>query len=245
MLKLSASSIGTYQKCPKQYHYRYIEKPDVIKKKWVFSEFGSCAHKALELFHLDLMSNVRSPDIFGDIMTECFIAALQEYDQKLLEPEMNSLYEVIQNYLFKIKKEGITQVIAVEKEFSLTINGHIVRGYIDRIDKVNDNTYHVVDYKTSKSPSYLTNFQLLVYALAVKELYPDAENISGSYCLLKHKSDMMSWDFSDDDLKETVEKIKSIERDIELEIKWVKKPSKLCDFCDYKDICQGSSDSWV
>ena len=46
--------------------------------------------------------------------------------------------------------------------------------------------YHVVDYKTSKSPSYLTPFQLYVYGLVVKKDFPDAEKITGSYNLLKH-----------------------------------------------------------
>ena len=58
MLKLSASSIGCYTKCPKQYHYRYIEKPDVEAKDWSFLEFGKCAHETLEIFHKVLMNNI-------------------------------------------------------------------------------------------------------------------------------------------------------------------------------------------
>lgn len=237
---MSASSMGTFQKCPKQYHYRYIEKPDVVKKKWVFNEFGSCAHRILELFHEDLIQNVRHPDEYSDIMTECFIAGLEEFDQKLLAPELDYLYEVIKTYLQKIKDEGLPQVIEVEKSFIVDVGDYKVRGFIDRIDKIKDGVYHVVDYKTSKNPKYLTNFQLLTYAIAIQDIYPDAHKIIGSYCLLKHNSDMMTWEFSQSDIEEAREKIRSIGRDITVEKKWIKKPSRLCDFCDYQDICEGN-----
>lgn len=232
--------MGTFEKCPKQYHYRYIEKPNVVKKKWVFNEFGSCAHEVLELFHLDLMNNVRLPEEYNDIMTECFMAALENYDMKLLAPELDFLFEVIKVYLENIKENGLPHVIEVEKQFLIDIGGNKVRGFIDRIDKLEDGHYHVVDYKTSKSPKYLTNFQLRVYALAIKALYLDVEKITGSYCLLKHDSRLMTWEISDKDLQETEEKIKSIGRDITIEKKWIKKPSRLCDFCDYQDICEGN-----
>lgn len=240
MLKMSASSMGTFLKCPKQYHYRYIEKPDVVKKKWVFNEFGSCAHRVLELFHEDLISNVRKPEEYSDIMTECFMKALEEFDQQILSPELDNLYNVIKSYLEKIKNEGLPYVIEVEKDFITSVGNYKIRGFIDRIDKLDEGVYHVVDYKTSKSPKYLTNFQLLTYAIAIKDIYPDAKKIIGSYCLLKHDSKMMTWEFSDEEIEEAVEKIKSIGRDITIEKNWIKKPSRLCDFCDYQDICEGN-----
>jgi RecB family exonuclease len=241
----SVSSIGTFEKCPKHYQYRYILKPDVVKKKWDFSEFGSCAHRALELFHKHLMTNVASPSDYGPLMTECFDTAVKEFDQAVLEPHMDELYDVIKNYLKKIKNDGLPEVIAVEKEFHISVSGYEVRGFIDRIDRVSDTEIHVVDYKTSKDPSYLKNFQLLVYAIAIKNAYPKVNKIYGSYCLLKHKSKMMTWEFSDNMIEETKEKIKAVSYDISVETKWKKKPSKLCDFCDYKDICQGGDNIWI
>ena len=50
-IKLSVSSIKTYEDCPKKYWYGYIEKPPIEKKPWVHLEFGSCLHLALEKFH--------------------------------------------------------------------------------------------------------------------------------------------------------------------------------------------------
>jgi RecB family exonuclease len=242
LIKLSASSIGTYEKCPKNYHYRYIEKPDVPKQKWPHLEFGSCAHRVLELFHLDLIDNVRDPSEYADLMKDCFKKGLKEFDIEILRDELLYLKEVLQEYLNIILEEGLPQVISAEMDFNFKIGEYTVRGFIDRVDKIGPGEYHVVDYKTSKNPSYLTNFQLLLYALAIKERYPDAEIIHGSYVLLKHKSKLMSWSFTEKDYQETIQKVIDTGRSIDTEAVWEKKPSVLCNWCDYRTICQ---DDWT
>ena len=242
MIKLSASSIGTYEKCPKKYHYQYIEKPKVDRPEWIHLEFGSCAHRALELFHLDLLKNVREPSEYSAVMRESFKKALSEFNVELLRPELPYLREIIQDYLDLIKKEGLPPAISAEMGFEFLIEGFKVRGYIDRVDKLGPEEYEVVDYKTTKSPRYLTDFQLRLYALAVRERYPDAKLIHGSYVLLKHKSKSKRWTFSEQDLLDTFNHVVRVGTDIDVEETWEKKPTMLCNWCDFKSICQ---DSWI
>ena len=73
MIKLSVSSIDTFKKCAKKYFYRYIERVEVDKKKWNFTEFGSCAHRILELFHEKADLNT-DPKEYSSIMKKCFVA---------------------------------------------------------------------------------------------------------------------------------------------------------------------------
>mgnify|MGYP001965566134 FL=1 len=84
MLKLSVSSIGTFEKCPKKYHYRYIEKPAVVRNKWDFTEFGSCAHLILELFHKVLLKKHVPPSRYPDLMKWSFNKAIKEFDIDIL-----------------------------------------------------------------------------------------------------------------------------------------------------------------
>ncbi len=251
-LKLSVSSIGTYDKCPKNYQYRYIIKPDVEQVKHSATEFGSCAHLALELFHKTINSKGVPRSKYTKLMKWCYKKALAEFDFEILNQDVwtpngdkngiEYLKEVLQDYLNLISKDGLPNVIGIEVPYNFYVGDTMVRGYIDRLDKISDGEYRVVDYKTSKNKKYLKSFQLRVYAEAIKRIYPDAKIIHGSFMLLKHKCETMDWTFTDNDLKKTVKKISKSADMINNETRWVKKPSILCNWCDYKQICQ---DSWA
>ena len=257
MRKFSVSSIDTFYKCPKKYSYRYIEKPDVPKNKWTFTEFGSCAHRILELFHEHLINHDTPESDYSSLMKRCFISGVREFDANILEepvwtpdgdkPGFEYLKEVIQNYLDLLKRDGTPDVVGVEVpyNFKLKLESEeivTVRGIIDRIDRVSPGEYRVVDYKTSKNEKYLKSFQLLVYAEAIRRVYPDAKIIHGSFMLLKHKCKMKSWTFSFSEIDDCVSHLKKSASLIEAEKRWVKKPSALCRWCDYVSICQ---DSWA
>lgn len=240
MPKLSASSIGTYEKCPKKYHYQYIEKPDIVQKDWSHLEFGKCAHKVLELFHEDLLKNVREPNEYAEIMRQSFKTGLAEFSMDILKDSLPELKNVLQVYLTKMQQTGLPQVISNEMNFEFYVDTHLVRGFIDRIDLVGPGEYKVVDYKTNKNPKYLTNFQLLLYALAIKEKFTDIKKISGAYVLLKHNCDLIEYDFTEQDYEDTLTRIKLIGKTIDTSLEWEKKPSILCNWCDYQGICQGN-----
>jgi ATP-dependent helicase/DNAse subunit B len=242
IIKLSASSIDTFGKCPKKYHYKYIEKPDVPETDWSFLEFGNCAHAVLEYFHIHLMENIEKPDNYGDVMKKSFKKAIKEHNLNILRDELPLLKEVLQDYLDVILKDGLPHVISTEMNFTFKIDKYQLRGFIDRVDKIGPGEYHVVDYKTSKDPKYLTNFQLLLYALAVKEKFNDAKIIHGSYVLLKHKSRLKSWTFTEKDYQDTIDTITDTGLSIDTNTLWEKKPTVLCNWCDYKSICQ---DTWT
>ena len=206
----------------------------------------------MEKFHLHLMNNVVEPTEYKNVMSKSLKNAMKNYNVNILRPDFPELKEVLQDYLTMLKKEGLPSVIDVERNFTFTLGPNLVRGFIDRTDLIEPGHYHVVDYKTNKNPKYLTPFQLLLYGLALKELYPDVEKITGSYLLLKHKSTLKTWKFTEHDLQETREQILNVGTDITLGKKWEKKPSILCNWCDYQEICQGpsmeldsSGENWV
>lgn len=253
MIKLSASSMGTYEKCPRKYYYQYIDKPDIERPDWPHFEFGTTAHRVLELFHEYLMKNVLPPEKWPELMKACFKKSLEESEERgklnMLTDDpalLPQLRKVIQDYLDVMKAEGLPPVIHNELEFTMMIEGYKVRGFMDRIDCHGNGVYEVVDYKTNKNPNYLTDFQLSLYALALHEVYDDIKEISGSYVLLKHGSKKKSWDITPKVLEDTRNKVIQAGNDINTEKLWVKKPTFLCNWCDFQQICQSSwtEDAW-
>ena len=249
MLKLSVSSIDTYTKCPKKYHYRYIEKPDVEQAKWNFTEFGSCAHRILELFHIAVMKDNPEASEWPALMKKCFKEGVKEFDINILEemvwtpsgdqPGIIYLREIIQDYLDDVRDNGMPDVIQNEMPFSFNIDENtVVRGYIDRVDRVAPGEYRVVDYKTSKNEKYLTEFQLLVYAEALNRKFRDVKVVHGSFVLLKHKCKTKDFTFKKSDLDRCNKILTKKASHIDSDNTWVKKPTFLCNWCDYKAICQ-------
>lgn len=253
MLKLSVSSMDTYEKCPKKYHYRYIEKPDLPQQKWGFTEFGSCAHRVLELFHKKIKEEKIGENQYSILMKECFKTAVKEFDINLLEervwtpngdtPGLVCLRGIMQTYLDKIRAEGTPNVIGIEMPFNFkTDQNTLIRGFIDRVDLVGPGEYRVVDYKTSKNAKYLTDFQLLVYSEALRRRFKDVKIVHGSFIMLKHDCKSYDYTFTMDDLKSCEKNIIKRAGFIDTDSTWVKKPSALCRWCDYKPICQ---DAWA
>jgi RecB family exonuclease len=253
MRKLSVSSMGTYEKCPRKYYYQYIDKPDIERPEWAHFEFGTAAHRVLELFHEYLMNNVVPPEKWPGLMRACFKKSLAESEKRgkldilKSDPELlPQLRKIIQEYLDIMKADGLPPVLHNELEFDFKVGGFAVRGFMDRIDRHAPGVYEVVDYKTNKNPSYLTDFQLALYALALHETYDDIKEISGSYVLLKHGSKRKAWDFTPQILEDTRNKVIQLGTDINTEKLWIKKPTFLCNWCDFKSICQESwtEDTW-
>lgn len=250
MIKLSASSMDSYKKCPRKYYYRYIDKPDIEIPEWPHLEFGTTAHRVLELFHEYLIRNVVPPERWSDLMRASFKKALKESEERdkfeLIRDQLPYLREIIQDYLNVMKRDGLPPVIHNELDFKIMVGDYLVRGFMDRIDKPATGHYDIVDYKTNKNPDYLTETQLAIYALALKEKYDDVEHITGAYVLLKHGSERREFDLSPEVVERTRQKILEVGRDINTETEWEKKPTFLCNWCDYKSICQDAwaSDNW-
>ena len=60
----------------------------------------------------------------------------------------------------------------LERQFMLEIGDLKLSGRIDRIDKLPDGTYEVIDYKTGSANKDAKNdLQMTVYALACKEVF--------------------------------------------------------------------------
>jgi len=252
MIKLSVSSIDTFNNCPKKYEYRYIQRVKVNQPAWNFTEFGSCAHLILEHFH-NRVDNDTDPSKYREIMKGCFKDAVtdKQFDPTILrsyvwspdgdKPGFDYLKEITGEYLDIIEEKGLPNVVGTEVSYEFEVTeGVKIRGFIDRIDKISDTHYKVVDYKTSKNPKYLKEFQLLVYSLAIKRMYPQVETISGSFVLMKHHFKEVEFEFGTMDMDRTFNTIIKKANAIRTEKVWPKNQNRLCDWCDYKSICLGT-----
>ena len=78
----------------------------------------------------------------------------------------------------------VGEPVWLERKFDFKVAGHHVRGRVDRVDRLPDGGYELIDYKTGERKTEQTraanDLQLALYRLAAREAW-DIEAARGSY----------------------------------------------------------------
>jgi RecB family exonuclease len=250
-LLLSYSAIETYKTCKRKYYYNYILK--LPKKTWPWFTLGSFIHLILEKYH-KLSKRFKKYNHNYDkkqLMLRCFNSALklnQRSSERISKSQMAEAKEIIKNY-FNFIENNDPDVFYIEQSFKIKLFDEVyLHGYIDRIDKLEENHYHIVDYKTSKTKSESKDsLQLSIYAIALKHILNKNIKIDKSLLFLrfKLKYDKAPQENDEKILKEVTEKAKEIKiaRDTFKDSEWESTPNKYCFMCDFKTRCEMDKES--
>lgn len=240
LIKLSASRAKTFEQCPRKYFYNYIEH--LPTKEWDHLELGTYAHAALEIFHRLVKEGSTEPlrKLMGIASSEAF-RQMTERGRSLPDEQLREAKAMLADYLSKLEENGIPNVLEVEFPFTIPLNDlYDLTGVIDRIDRDRDGVLHIVDYKTSKNAKYMEPFQLNTYGLYLSEKFPGTERFRASYIMLKLGCQALTYEFTTEDVAKCRAKLVKYADRITSEERWIAKPSRLCDWCDFKDVCFNS-----
>jgi len=238
-MNTSFSALDTFQTCPLKYKFQEMDK--IKTPKSPEAVFGSLVHSTMKFIHdgnfilptqkqaLDHFSKNWNSEVFKDEISER-IAFAQGI-------------KIIQDY-YKKNDPNKTQIVDLESRFTIKLadkkETHLISGFIDRIDKVEDG-FEIIDYKTArKLPSQELvndNLQLLIYLLAFLDRYPDQqpENVKLSLYFLKHSTKLSTIkkveQVADEKMK-ILDLIGQIEGST-----FQPRVSPLCGWCGYQKIC--------
>lgn len=238
LIKLSVSKSATFASCKAKYKFSYIEK--LPKKDWQHHHFGRFAHRVLELFHQYYIEGCAEP--FNVSMGKAFNEAYQEYKKNISAADKQEVYDIIKVYLSQINKPDfdITKVLAVEKSFNLEIGENVIlTGMIDRLEYEND-MFHIIDYKTSKSKNYLKDdtLQLMTYAYVIYKENPDIKKVKVSYIMLRHNCEYLTKEFSLEEILSIKDIYNKYASDMLTETEFKPTVSPLCAYCDFANVCE-------
>jgi len=168
--RLSASAVDSYQRCALQFKlerdWRIAAKPAAAM------QYGAAIHRVLKTY----FDSVR----LGRPKSDAELIELFRLDlasAKIQESYQHELYEQqgvlqLQDFLTKARSIPASQVLNTEEPFEIKIGETTVVGRIDRIDRLEDGTVAIIDYKTGKArdqESADQSLQLSLYAIAAKE----------------------------------------------------------------------------
>ncbi len=245
---VSHSRLSTFETCPLQYKFRYIDK---IKRdvESIEAFMGSRVHDTLEKLYRDL--KVTKVNSVGDLTTfyneqwekhwhnGIWIVkheyTAQDY-RRLGERCLRDYYRRYQPF-----DDGLT--LGLEEEIRLCLDSakrYWVLGYIDRLTQKPDGTLEIHDYKTGGSlppqEKIDQDRQLALYQMAVHERFPDAKNVKLVWHYAAFDREFTSQRNSQQ-LHELRQKTVELVDKIQSTTDFQPRASQLCYWCEYSDIC--------
>ncbi len=256
----SYTQLAAFSNCPYQYRFAHILK--IPRQGKAQFSFGKTMHSTLQkLFELikekrgldqtDLFNQNKEENKGKENKVEISIEEILDlYKQSWIEDwyesnerkeEYRKLGKEILRDFYKKYEGNWPLVLFTEKGFNIKIfagsKSYTIRGAIDRIDEAGGKL-KVIDYKTGR-PKEKLNFidkeQLLIYQMAARDLFAQ-EIDSLSFYFLENNTEL-EFLGTDSELKKVKEKIITTIREIEKN-KFPPKPSSLCRYCDFYDICE-------
>lgn len=242
---MSASQAEAYQKCPRQYALERrlrIRPPDENP----YARFGQLIHHVLQICGEESLQGGRA----GLNLPH----ALAELDSQLVEfdfgtPVLNQAWRERGAKLLALLAERWKtergQAIRFEESVDIKLDGISWRGRIDRIDRMEDGTLRVVDYKTSKSLMTIKDakvaLQLGFYLWALSQMEPGGKVSAAEFWHPLREKGSWKRSFDPDSLEEVVKLLGGIARDIVSEKAdpqpWPPRPSKDCGRCSVRSLC--------
>lgn len=240
---LSPSRASDYKTCPQLFKFKTIDK--IESPPTVYQARGTTAHLALQRL-FDLPAAERAASRLFDLFREAWVELRETEYPGLFESRDDerewgvASLEVLANY-FGIEDPATFDPLDRELDMLEDLDGMTIRGILDRIDEGDDGLI-ITDYKTGKAPperyALPAFFALKIYALLVRHR-------SGSTPVtlrLMYLTGPTVYEIpvTDAQLDAMDRQLRALWQAIDRAITsghFPTRPSRLCDWCSYQDIC--------
>ena len=249
MSVFSHSRLSSYENCPRQYAYRYLEdvKTDV---EGVEAFLGKRVHEVLERLYHHVRQHGRPPTL-GQVHDRFKRDWRQHWhaNVRIVRAENDEGFYVehgercLSNYYRAQYPFDQQQTVAVELPITLSLDEagqYRMRGVIDRIVRSGEGRYEVHDYKTSASlpPRWRLerDRQLALYQIGIEQCYRDVREVELVWHYLafgKTIRQRRSAEEMAELRRETMQRIDEVQAAREFPTR----PSQLCRWCEFREIC--------
>jgi DNA helicase-2/ATP-dependent DNA helicase PcrA len=235
MLSLSASDLSLYLTCPLKYKFARVF--GIPQEPTINQRFGILIHNVLERFHKEPPEN--EEDGLREL-THLFETGWRRTGFGSTDDELQFRDRAREALRLYWERERVAEgePVWLERKFDFKVGEHHVRGRVDRVDRLPDGDYELIDYKTGerRTAAQLENdLQLALYRLAAREAW-EVEASSGSYYYVLD-ADKVAAPTKPDDAERVERTVLQVGEGI-LGQDFEPRPSpSVCSWCDYRLIC--------
>ena len=230
-LMLSASDIETYRLCPLKYKFARVFR--IPQEATIHQRFGIALHQVLERFHQ--YGGGTREELFDLFETSWRRGGFGDTDDELQFRER--ALEALDLYWERCRDDA-GEPVWFERSFSFKLGDHVLRGRVDRVDRLPDGTFELIDYKTGKprtEDQLREDVQLSLYQMAANESWGiETSAQSYMYVMTGEKVPVAHSPEELDRVRATVEEIGEgiLRQDFQ-----PTPTQEICSFCDYRIIC--------
>ncbi len=234
-LSLSASDLSLYLTCPLKYKFARVF--GIPQEPTINQRFGILIHNVLERFHKEPPG---SDEDGLRQLTGLFETGWRRTGFGSTDDELQFRDRAREALRLYWERERIAEgePVWLERKFDFKVGEHHVRGRVDRVDRLPDGDYELIDYKTGerRTQAELENdLQLALYRLAAREAW-GVEAGSGSYYYVLD-ADKVAAPTRSDDAERVERTVLQVGEGI-LGQDFEPRPSAaVCGWCDYRLIC--------
>jgi putative RecB family exonuclease len=250
----SHSRLSSFENCPRQFAFRYIEKPEIDKKETIEAFLGSRVHETLEKLYQDVEME-RTPK-WDDVLEDYERRWDREWSDRVTivrgeytpEDYRNVGRRCLKEYFVRYFPFREGKIIGLEYRILVDLaegreDGYKLQGYIDRLVDLGNGEYEIHDYKTSRNVPEQDKLdddrQLALYQIGVQVKYPDARKVHLIWHYVRQDKEVRSY--------RTREQLEALRAETITLIDTILEQTKrndfpphetmLCDWCEFHDLC--------
>lgn len=246
---LSYSQIDTFNICPLQYKYKFLLR--IPTPPSGAASFGSVIHETMRDFYQRVLAGQKpNKEDLLKILSENWVSS--GYGSKKQEEKYKKEGEKILLDFYDKSYDPEKKPQCLEQVFTVKISPDLkVGGKIDRIDLIEEGTTEVeiIDYKTGSASSkkdVTKDLQLTIYALVATDgtlecmgilnKTPPPEEVKVSFYFFGGQEKVSA--------VRTKQELEQVKKELIQKAEEISKsdfsptPGKMCDFCDYKLLCE-------
>ena len=244
----SPSAINRYLSCPRKYFYNDILELCAKDGNPNATSYGSAIHKALEKTIKFIKENKSYPEksqIISWFKDELSNLPMENFEQRKNYEKRGE--NALDNYYCQITNIIPDNLVGIEENVECEFEGVKFKGYIDRIDKNEDGTYTIYDYKTGNNKNYDIGIdknhedyynQMAWYKFFYELKTGNTVSITKFIYPEDFESKNNGIEYTKEESEERIEKFKSAIKNIEncnFEPSFNK---NACKYCQYSDFCK-------